>query len=502
MAITVADLLEMPHMRLRLHSGGAGVGRDVTWTHTSDLPEPWRWLTGGELLMTNGMSFPADGDEQGDLVERLGEAGASGLAIGEEMYWPPLTDEVAQTSDRLEFPVLLVEYPMPFVAISRAVAAANLLEQSHRLVRTERIYHAMQRTVTESHESSALTGVLSKQLGCEMHVCHVEPVEPWYPEDPKLDDELVDVLTAIAARSSSQLRAGAFAEPLPDGRDVRLVDIPTQPNAVLVLVSHGKEIPDAILVQHAATVIALELSQSLMDVENRRRTGAEFLAQLIEGRIDTRRARRHLRDLRIDPAPATLMAVTSDHSAKLRDIHVALWRNCLPHLVMHRSGLLYLLSADEERLHQVIRSNLGPDACLGVSGGIKTIERIPEAAREASWAMRAAARVGSRTFRYGEATTLFGISGIDEAAALVDRVLGTLIEHERLQDKALISTLEAFFANQRSWQRTAEVLHVHRQTVLHRIRRVEEITGLDVNRTSDIAELWLALQARGLLRNA
>jgi PucR family transcriptional regulator, purine catabolism regulatory protein len=43
---------------------------------------------------------------------------------------------------------------------------------------------------------------------------------------------------------------------------------------------------------------------------------------------------------------------------------------------------------------------------------------------------------------------------------------------------------------------------VHRQTVLDRIRRVEDITGLDVNETSDIAELWLALQARALLRNA
>ena len=116
--------------------------------------------------------------------------------------------------------------------------------------------------------------------------------------------------------------------------------------------------------------------------------------------------------------------------------------------------------------------------------------------------MGAAACTGSRTFRYGEATTLFGISGIDEAAALVDRVLGTLIEEERQQDKALISTLEAFFTHQRSWQKTADALHVHRQTVLHRIRRVEDITGLDVNETSDIAELWLALQARALLRNA
>ena len=46
----------------------------------------------------------------------------------------------------------------------------------------------------------------------------------------------------------------------------------------------------------------------------------------------------------------------------------------------------------------------------------------------------------------------------------MDRVLGTLIEEEGQHDKALISTLEAFFTHQRSWQKTADALHVHRQT--------------------------------------
>jgi purine catabolism regulator len=44
MAITVADLLEMQHLRLSLVSGEGGVQRSVSWTHVSDLPEPWRWL--------------------------------------------------------------------------------------------------------------------------------------------------------------------------------------------------------------------------------------------------------------------------------------------------------------------------------------------------------------------------------------------------------------------------------------------------------------------------
>ena len=66
-------------------------------------------------------------------------------------------------------------------------------------------------------------------------------------------------------------------------------------------------------------------------------------------------------------------------------------------------------------------------------------------------------------------------------------------------ESELLQTLEAFFDNQRSWQKTADSLHVHRQTVLYRIRKIEEISGYNLSATRDIAELWLALQARSLI---
>ena len=40
---------------------------------------------------------------------------------------------------------------------------------------------------------------------------------------------------------------------------------------------------------------------------------------------------------------------------------------------------------------------------------------------------------------------------------------------------------------------------MHRQTVVYRIQRVEEITGRRVGETATIAEFWLALRARDLL---
>jgi DNA-binding PucR family transcriptional regulator len=40
---------------------------------------------------------------------------------------------------------------------------------------------------------------------------------------------------------------------------------------------------------------------------------------------------------------------------------------------------------------------------------------------------------------------------------------------------------------------------VRRNTVLHRITQVEQLTGRDLRRVHDLAELWLAMSAEELL---
>src|SRR6185436_16290702 len=82
---------------------------------------PWRWVAGGEFLMTNGMSMPRTASGQEELVRQLVEHGAAALAIGAEMYSPPLTRRLARVSEEMSFPVLWVSYPLPFISISRTV---------------------------------------------------------------------------------------------------------------------------------------------------------------------------------------------------------------------------------------------------------------------------------------------------------------------------------------------------------------------------------------------
>ncbi len=81
-----------------------------------------------------------------------------------------------------------------------------------------------------------------------------------------------------------------------------------------------------------------------------------------------------------------------------------------------------------------------------------------------------------------------------EHAALVRRLLGPIFDYEQSQDGDLTRTLRTYLDSQRSWQKTAAALFAHRQTIIYRIRKIGELTGLDMGETSTVAQLWFALQ--------
>lgn len=60
----------------------------------------------------------------------------------------------------------------------------------------------------------------------------------------------------------------------------------------------------------------------------------------------------------------------------------------------------------------------------------------------------------------------------------MDRLLRPVLDSANQDSGELLKTLRTFLEQSRSWQRTAEVLHIHRQPVLYRIRKVEQMTRL------------------------
>jgi hypothetical protein len=89
---------------------------------------------------------------------------------------------------------------------------------------------------------------------------------------------------------------------------------------------------------------------------------------------------------------------------------------------------------------------------------------------------------------------LLQVPDLTELRSFAAEILGKLgaAEHQRGGD--LLTTLACYFRENNSPQRTARSLHVHPNTVAYRIRRVQEITGLQLGNYRDRLMAQVALE--------
>jgi PucR family transcriptional regulator, purine catabolism regulatory protein len=84
-------------------------------------------------------------------------------------------------------------------------------------------------------------------------------------------------------------------------------------------------------------------------------------------------------------------------------------------------------------------------------------------------------------------------------AGIVHEILGPLSTYDASHGTELLHSLQTLLEHERNVTATAHALGVHRNTVLHRIAQVEQLTGRDLRRIHDLSELWLAISASELL---
>ncbi|WP_326700724.1 PucR family transcriptional regulator ligand-binding domain-containing protein [Streptomyces sp. NBC_01754] len=120
-------LLDTDALGLRLLGGEDELDRAVQGVMTTDLRDPSRYLSGGELVLT-GMAWRRDASDSEPFVRILAGAGVTGLAAGEA--------EVGQVPDDLV--EACRQHRLPLLAVHETVAFATITEYVVRQVSGER----------------------------------------------------------------------------------------------------------------------------------------------------------------------------------------------------------------------------------------------------------------------------------------------------------------------------------------------------------------------------
>ncbi|WP_282700576.1 helix-turn-helix domain-containing protein [Streptomyces sp. CC219B] len=141
-----------------------------------------------------------------------------------------------------------------------------------------------------------------------------------------------------------------------------------------------------------------------------------------------------------------------------------------------------------------------PGTRTGIGSVVTGLAAVGDARRLADLALRICPPEGGTVRLDDHLPEALVISCPELGTTLADQVLGPLLRLEPADRDVLLDTLSAWLVCDGSAQRAGERLYCHRNTVLNRLRRCEQLTGRSLARPQDLVEISLALTARRLLR--
>ncbi|QXI30952.1 PucR family transcriptional regulator [Pseudomonas vanderleydeniana] len=483
MPLSIQDIIDNASLRTRLLSGAEGTQRTLRWAHVCELADPSEWLGEGDLLMTTGIGIPRQAAQQRDYLVRLAEAKVAGLMIGENMQAPADIGALNEQAALLGFPVLLTDYSVPFSAVTKAILDARDQVEDQRRRAVVRLYESARIGLRRLGLNGLLLR-LSADVMASLYLFDTRTLNPWEEGLAGLPQSWLQVLGKRPQPISDLARCH-------DGEQEALVmALPALPDCGIL--ASGGPLLDYGIVHHIASLLTIELERVQGENERQLRLGSELIDDLIHLRLPEKAADERLEQLDCCARQAHLVLARPQGSLPGR-WQLELGRQRQKMLARQVGDELVMILA-EHAATPLLQSVLG--CSIGVSAPLGSGLRVPEALREARLAL-AHATASRPLVDYANALDeSFWLPGdLAQARSLYRRVLGNLVDYDEQNGGQLIQTLRVFLEQNRSWQKSSQILNIHKQTLIYRIRRIEEITGRSLDSTEGVIILWIALRS-------
>ncbi len=514
--LTVRALTD--ELELELAAGEERSDRPIRWVHISELDDPTRWLTGGELLLTTGIGLTTPA-RQRRFVSRLAEHGLAGLGLGTGFEHKKLPKAMVEEAEKAGLPLFEVPYEMPFIALTERAFTELVNANYGVLERGVELQERLERLVIEERGLVAVLDAIGASVGGSALLLDSNGAS--LAGDGIGTESMKQLATEIAARTEASRVAAFTPEDSPLASSAVIVPLPGDDRgaapAWLAVVKANGELADLdrLIARQAAIAVALELMRERAVRETERRLAGDVLADALSGRLDDEEVRGRLRPFGIGGDAAVLVFDLEDPVRVADELEAALDREGVSALVAvttaaRRELLCAVVDAEAGEPVEVAtaaRAELARDgravrAAASRTGAAGAVHRSFHEARCAleatSFANGDAPEVASHR-DLGAFTLLLALQD-DEALRLYSESLLAPIEGtDNEYGGELLRSLEAFIEQNGQWERAARELYCHRHTLRYRIRRVEELTGRDLSRAHDRIELWLALRARELV---
>ena len=539
--LTVRETLAMPAFaQARVVAGQAGLERPVRRVHIVDLPgAAYEWGTRDVLLLTAGVGLADDLDRQAALVPDLVGRGVAGMVLSVGYIFDNAPQVMRDAADELGFPLVTTPPSVRFIELTEAIWQQLVNRRYAVLRRSSRVHDQLTelalRGGTLDDVASALADVLGRSVTIENASLRSAAVARRGAVDVAWQRSAAG--GGLPATAGKLLSAHVYDRLRASRTPVRVVPIPqldmTMQRIVAPIVADGEihgylwvlvgddeltEV-DELAIEHGATVSALILLKELAAQTTAATSQGDFLEQVLASAGDAvaLAERAHQLGFRLDRAHAVICIRTPVQDGATAPLErtvtrwlrsrgrsaISVWRDDVLVVVLESAD------GDQALADAVALSDAVDDAAGRPVVGVGDVEppdtadiggRIRRSYEQAREALHIAIslKTTQRVVGFRDLGLLHWLWHLPAEVRTGNRYLdqiSTLAAYDRDHHSDLVASLEAYLDHGGSLAESATVLYVHRNTLLARVHRIEQVLDLDLGAAGERLNLHVALKA-------
>ncbi len=166
--ISLREILEMPVFKgFKVVAGHAGKDRDVCTVSVMDAPDIYKWMKGGEFLITSGYVVKDQPEYIKTLIVNLEKKGAAALGVKFDRFIHEFPEEALDAADRLGFPIVSIPFEFAFTDIINPVLREVIDSQSKKMLYAENVHESFTKMVLEDEKIPAILRALEYYIHCQ-----------------------------------------------------------------------------------------------------------------------------------------------------------------------------------------------------------------------------------------------------------------------------------------------------------------------------------------------
>lgn len=552
--ITIREALSLSTVnRLNLVGGQSGLDRVIKLVNVIEVPDFIDWLKEGEFLLTTGYPFREYPQLLTLLIPRMAERGGAGLAIKPKRFIHEIPAELIKSADEHGIPLLEVPYDLSFSEILAPILGVIFNKQNKVMQKLDQAHKKLMDIVLHGSPLEGLCTETAKLIGNPVAIIDRDNQLILGDQCAEIDQFTFSFTEGGTEIKEEKLRFGnikavqySLEYAAGDGKTqtIRAIRIPivadkSEYGYMVALCDNPVYEPDILILERAATIAALDFTKrkAIFEIERNYRT--EFLEVLLSRDFESEEEMiKRGRVFNIDLLkPAAVIMINDDSFHELpgmlpTDINGPSTKEILLRAINQFQNLQpqVKLIAGTKGDHIVIVSELTEGSAsqnlkelaaglvrhlqdtskvklnlkVGVGRPYTSIRKINRSFQEARESLKICQlSCGSTQIHFDELGfyKILSEKNKKELERFVEDLLQPVFEYDRAKNGELINTLEKYYEVNRNLKLTSKKMFTHYNTILYRIKKIEELTGVNLGNPENALNLEIAVNILKLFRS-